>query len=210
VVGQSDIVLLAVKPHQIGEVLRNTAQAWKPGQLLISVAAGAKTGFIQSCLPPDGKVVRIMPNLPALVGEGITAIAAGEGASEEDLIQVEKLLSGLGRTVRTDEKHMDAITAVSGSGPAYVMMVVEAMTEAAVHIGLDWELAKELVLTTIGGSIKMLEITGKHPAELRNQVSSPGGTTIAAVKQLEEQGLRSAFYNAIEKAYHRSIQLGQE
>jgi pyrroline-5-carboxylate reductase len=84
------------------------------------------------------------------------------------------------------------------------------MTEAAVHIGLDWELAKELVLTTIGGSIKMLEITGKHPAELRNQVSSPGGTTIAAVKQLEEQGLRSAFYNAIEKAYHRSIQLGQE
>lgn len=126
VVGQSDIVLLAVKPHQIGEVLRNTAQAWKPGQLLISVAAGAKTGFIQSCLPPDGKVVRIMPNLPALVGEGITAIAAGEGASEEDLIQVEKLLSGLGRTVRTDEKHMDAITAVSGSGPAYVMMVVEA------------------------------------------------------------------------------------
>ncbi|MFY9322971.1 MAG: pyrroline-5-carboxylate reductase [Syntrophomonadaceae bacterium] len=210
VVGQSDIVLLAVKPHQIGEVLRNTAQAWKPGQLLISVAAGVKTGFIQSCLPPDGKVVRIMPNLPALVGEGITAIAAGEGASEEDLIQVEKLLSGLGRTVRTDEKHMDAITAVSGSGPAYVMMVVEAMTEAAVHIGLDWELAKELVLTTIGGSIKMLEITGKHPAELRNQVSSPGGTTIAAVKQLEELGLRSAFYNAIEKAYHRSIQLGQE
>lgn len=207
---QSDLVMLAVKPHQIYEVLINTAAAWKPGQLLISVAAGVKTGFIQSILPQEVKVVRIMPNLPALVGEGIAAIAAGEGVHEGDLIQVENLLLGLGKTVRSDEKKLDAVTAVSGSGPAYVMMIVESMTEAAVQIGLDWDLARQLVLTTIGGSIKMLEITGQHPAELRNQVSSPGGTTIAAVKQLEEQGLRSAFYNAIEKAYHRSIQLGQE
>lgn len=209
-VSQSDLVLLAVKPHQIKEVLLATAEAWKPGQLLISVAAGVKRGFIQSCLPPEVKVVRVMPNLPALVGEGIAAIAAGEGVDENDLTRVEEFLSGLGKTVRTEEKKLDAVTAVSGSGPAYVMMIVESMTEAAVQIGLDWDLARQLVLTTIGGSIKMLEITGQHPAELRNQVSSPGGTTIAAVKQLEEQGLRSAFYNAIEKAYQRSIQLGQE
>lgn len=151
-----------------------------------------------------------MPNLPALVGEGITAIAVGEEVEEDNLVQVENLLSGLGETVRTDEKKMDAVTAVSGSGPAYVMMVVESMTEAAVQIGLDWDLARQLVLTTISGSIKMLEITGQHPAELRNQVSSPGGTTIAAVQQLEEWGLRNAFYHAIEEAYQRSMQLGQE
>lgn len=210
VVKRSNVVIVAVKPHQVKEVLNHTASAWKPGQLLISVAAGVKIGVVQSFLPHDVKIVRLMPNLPALVGEGITAIAAGEEVGEENLVQVENLLSGLGKTVRTDEKKMDAVTAVSGSGPAYVMMVVESMTEAAVKIGLDWDLARQLVLATISGSIKMLEITGQHPAELRNQVSSPGGTTIAAVKQLEELGLRSAFYNAIEEAYQRSIQLGQE
>ena len=209
-VRHSNVVLLTVKPHQVREVLNHTSSAWRPGQLLISVAAGIKIGVIQSYLPSDVKVIRVMPNLPALVGAGITAIAAGEEVEKEDFVQVENLLSGLGKTVITDEKKMDAITAVSGSGPAYVMMVVESMTEAAVQIGLDWDLARQLVLSTIGGSITMLEITGQHPAQLRNQVSSPGGTTIAAIKQLEEWGLRNAFYHAIEEAYQRSMQLGQE
>jgi len=209
-VGQSDVVILAVKPHQVSEVLNNTSAAWKPGKVLISVAAGVKTSVIQSCLPAGIKLVRVMPNLPALVGAGIAAVSAAEGTGEEELGQVETLLSGLGKTVRVAEDKMDAVTAVSGSGPAYIMMVVEAMMEAGVSIGLDWNLARQLVLATISGSIAMLEKTGQHPAELRNQVSSPGGTTIAAVKQLEEQGLRSAFFNAVEKAYQRSVQLGRE
>ncbi|HOQ08936.1 MAG TPA: pyrroline-5-carboxylate reductase [Syntrophomonadaceae bacterium] len=209
-VRQSDLVILAVKPSQVGDVLAYTAAAWNPGKILVSVAAGVKTSAIQSYLPGGIKIVRTMPNLPALVGEGIVAVYAAEGTEEEDLRQVESLLSGIGKTVRVEEEKMDAVTAVSGSGPAYVMMVVEAMMEAGVHIGLDWSLARQLVLTTISGSIAMLEKTGQHPAEIRNQVSSPGGTTIAAIKQLEEQGLRSAFFNAIEKAYQRSKQLGRE
>ena len=209
-VSQSDLVILAVKPHQVSDVLNHTAAAWKPGKILVSVTAGVRTGVILSYLPAGLKLVRIMPNLPALVGAGIVAVTAAEGTEEKDLRLVENLLSGLGKTVRVEEEKMDAVTAVSGSGPAYVMMVVEAMIEAGVQIGLDWKVARELVLATISGSIAMLEKTGQHPAELRNQVSSPGGTTIAAVKQLEEQGLRSAFFNAIEKAYQRSIQLGQK
>lgn len=209
-VRQSDLVILAVKPHQVSDVLAHTSAAWKPGQVLVSVAAGVKLSSIRSVLPEGLRIVRIMPNLPALVGAGMVAVAADKETGDDCLTQVEELLSGLGKTVRVAEEKMDAVTAVSGSGPAYVMMVVEAMTEAAVQIGLDWNLARQLVLTTISGSITMLEITGQHPAELRNQVSSPGGTTIAAVKQLEEQGVRSAFFNAIEKAYQRSVQLGRE
>lgn len=209
-VQQCDAVLLSVKPQQVAEVLANTYSAWHPGQLLISIAAGIKTNFMQSRLPQGVKVVRVMPNLPALVGHGISAIAAGENVGEDELLQVENLLSVLGNSVRINENKMDAVTAVSGSGPAYIMLLVEAMTEAAVNIGLDWNLSRQLVMTTIAGSIKMLEVTGQHPAELKNQVSSPGGTTVAGLQQLEEKGLRRAFYSAVEKAYQRAVQLGQE
>lgn len=207
---KSDLVILAVKPGQIEGVLCQTAAAWKPGQLMISVAAGISTAYLQKHLPEGVLVVRVMPNLPALVGEGITAICAGTGVEEEHLRQAENLMSGIGVTIRVEEKKMNAVTAVSGSGPAYAMLVVEAMMEAAVHIGLDWAVARELVLTTWSGSIKMLEVTGQHPAVLKNQVSSPGGTTIAGLRQLEEQGLRHAFFSAVERAYQRAAQLGQE
>ena len=199
-VRHSNVVLLTVKPHQVREVLNHTSSAWRPGQLLISVAAGIKIGVIQSYLPSDVKVIRVMPNLPALVGAGITAIAAGEEVEKEDFVQVENLLSGLGKTVITDEKKMDAITAVSGSGPAYVMMVVESMTEAAVQIGLDWDLARQLVLSTISGSITMLEITGQHPAQLRNQVSSPG-----APRLQQSNSWKNGAYAMLLSCHRRSL-----
>lgn len=209
-VSQSDVVILSVKPNQVAEVLNHTFHSWYAGQIVISIAAGLTIDYLQKRLPPGVLVVRAMPNLPALIGEGIAAISTGPGIQDEDISKVEVLLRGMGSLLRIDESQMDAVTAVSGSGPAYIMLVAEAMIEAAVHIGLDWNSARKLVIATMLGSTRMLEITGQHPAELKNQVSSPGGTTIAGLRQLEEMGLRTAFFNAVERAYLRAIQLGQE
>lgn len=209
-VSRSDVVILSVKPDQVADVLNSTFQSWHTGQIIISIAAGLTIDYLQKRLPPGVMVVRAMPNLPALIGDGIAAISTGAGLQDEDICKVEVLLQGMGSLLRIDESKMDAVTAVSGSGPAYIMLVAEAMIEAAVHIGLDWQSARKLVIATMLGSTRMLEITGQHPAQLKNQVSSPGGTTIAGLRQLEEMGLRTAFFNAIESAYLRAIKLGQE
>lgn len=209
-VNQSKTVILAVKPQQVADVLALTREAWTEDKLLISIAAGVKTGTIEGLLDVPVPVVRIMPNTPCLVGAGVSAYCPGKHARSEDLELVGKVFSTTGLAIPTEEKNMDAVTAVSGSGPAYVFLVAEAMMNAAVQVGLDINTARQLVLKTLAGSIKMLEDTGEHPAILREQVCSPAGTTIAGVRQLEARGLRAAFFNAIEAAYLRSIELGNK
>lgn len=209
-VNQSTTVILAVKPQQVADVLNMTRDAWTGDKLLISVAAGIKTGTIEELLDVPVPVVRIMPNTPCIVGSGVSAYCPGKHTRSEDLELVEKVFSTMGLALPMEEKNMDAVTAVSGSGPAYAFLVVEAMMNAAVKIGLDINTSRALVLKTIEGSIKMLEDTGEHPAILREQVCSPAGTTIAGIRQLEVDGLRAAFFNAIEAAYLRSIELGNK
>lgn len=205
----SDVVLLAVKPGMVNTILDETRSAWNESKLLISIAAGISTLTIEQKLGVEIPVVRVMPNTPCLVGEGASAISAGQNAGANHLALVQQMLNSVGISVLIDESYMDAITAVSGSGPAYAYLVAEAMIDAGVQAGLSSEMARQLVIHTIKGSMTMLDKTGEHPAVLKAQVCSPGGTTIAAVRQLEENGLRKAFFNAVEKARERSIELGQ-
>lgn len=209
-IAKADIVVLAVKPQQVPDVLTSTRDVWNEKKLLISIAAGIKTSTIEALLASPVPVIRVMPNTPCLVGAGISAFCPGNYAGSRELKLAGKILQTTGIALATEEKNMDAVTAVSGSGPAYVFLVVEAMINAAVQVGLDINTARQLVLKTIAGSIKMLEETGEHPAVLREQVSSPAGTTIAGIRELEANGLRRAFFDAIEKAYTRSIELGNK
>lgn len=204
------LVILAVKPQQIRNVLASTREFWTPEHLLISVAAGITTSTLENELGLHLPVVRVMPNTPCLVGEGVSAISGGRYASHGDVQLVERMFNNLGKTLVIEEKYMDAVTAVSGSGPAYIFLVIESLINAALQIGLDTNMAKNLVLNTIRGSVSMIEQSGEHPAVLREQVCSPAGTTIAGVRQLEENGIRKAFFQAVEKAFQRSIELGKD
>ncbi|MGI5912444.1 MAG: pyrroline-5-carboxylate reductase [Syntrophomonadaceae bacterium] len=205
-----NIIILAVKPHQVKEVLEAARDFWHEGQMLISIAAGIKIATLEKITEDKIPVVRVMPNTPCLVGEGMAAVAAGSKAAEREVNMVIGLFNRLGKAIKIDEKYMDAVTAVSGSGPAYVFLVVEAFVNAAINIGLDAVIARELVSKTMLGSLQMLEKSGDHPAILRQDVSSPGGTTIAGIRKLEDNGLRKAFFDAVEMAYLRSIELSQE
>jgi pyrroline-5-carboxylate reductase len=188
-------------------VLDEIAPAVKPGQLVVSLAAGITTAFLESRLPDGVAVVRVMPNTPALVDEGMAAIAPGSHCDDDHLAVAEGLLGSTGRVLRVPEKHMDAVTAISGTGPAYVFFVVESMIEAGVHLGLPRATATELVVQTLVGSAKMLRETGSHPVVLREQVTSPGGTTAAALRELEVHKVRAAFLAAMEAARNRSAEL---
>ncbi len=206
----SDVILVAVKPYQVEDLIKGVSDYWQPDKLMISVAAGISTSSIEKNLPPGARVIRVMPNTPALVGKGMSALCCGQGAESRDTDFALDVFNTVGKAVLVEEKHMDAVTAVSGSGPAYVFMVIEAMVNAAVYTGLDGNLARELVLQTMQGSLAMLEETGTHTAKLREDVCSPGGTTIAAVRKLEENGLRTAFFSAIEAAWLKSKELGRD
>lgn len=210
VVAGSDIVIVAVKPAQVREVLQATHDQWNETKLLVSIAAGIKIANIEKQAPEGVRVVRVMPNTPCLVGEGASAIAGGHSASLADLQTVQEMLEQVGLTIIINETHMDAVTAVSGSGPAYAFLVAEAFIDAALGAGLSSDISRQLVLQTLKGSIKMLEQSGSHPAILKAQVTSPGGTTIAGLRQLEAGGLREAFFAAVEKAKQRSIELGAD
>lgn len=207
---ESEIIILAVKPDKINEVLQNGTGFWQEDKLLVSVAAGIKTSYIEEICRQNIPVIRVMPNTPALVGEGVSAISRGRFADDDHVKIVKDVFSSLGVTVIVDEKMMDAVTAISGSGPAYFYLVIEAMINAGVQIGMDWETARFLVLNTLKGSAALLEKSGDHPALLREAVCSPGGTTIAAVRKLEENGIRKAFFEAVESAYKRSCELGNK
>ena len=207
---KADTVVLVVKPQDMGEVLDEIAPHVSGGTMVVSLAAGITTGFIESRLPTGTAVVRVMPNTPALVDEGMAAISRGSSCDEPHLVEVEELLSATGKVIRVPEKQQDAVTAISGSGPAYLFFVVEAMIEAGVHLGLPRATATELVVQTLVGSAKMLRETGTHPVVLREQVTSPGGTTAAALRELEIHKVRAAFLAAMEAARDRSRALSGE
>jgi pyrroline-5-carboxylate reductase len=201
---KAETVAVVVKPQDMGDLLDEIASELRPGQLLVSLAAGITTGYIESRVPEGVAVVRVMPNTPALVDEGMAAISPGSHCDEGHLAEAEALMASVGKVLRIPERQMDAVTAISGSGPAYIFFVVESMIEAGVHLGLPRATATELVVQTVVGSAKMLRETGSHPVVLREQVTSPGGTTAAALRELEVHKVRAAFLAAMEAARDRS------
>jgi pyrroline-5-carboxylate reductase len=203
-------LVLCVKPQDIDSLLAELAPVVRPEHLVVSVAAGIPTAKINAALPDGVPVVRCMPNTPALVDEAMTAISAGAHADEAHLETAEALLAAVGRVVRVPESQLDAVTALSGSGPAYFFYLVEAMIDAGILLGLPRTLAAELIVQTAIGSAKMLRDSGEHPVQLREAVTSPGGTTIAAIRELEVHGVRAALLAAIEAAALRSAELGAQ
>ena len=206
---KADTVALVVKPQDMGDVLEEIAPDLRAGQLVVSLAAGITTAFIESRVPEGVAVVRVMPNTPALVDEGMAAIAPGSHCDESHLTEAEALMASTGKVLRIPEKQMDAVTAISGSGPAYIFFVVESMIEAGVHLGLPRATATDLVVQTLVGSAAMLRETGTHPVVLREQVTSPGGTTASALRELEVHKVRAAFLAAMEAARNRSRELAE-
>ena len=201
------IVVVAVKPQDIEVLLGEIGGLLGEEQTVLSIAAAIPTSLIEGHLLARVPVVRAMPNTPSTVHEGIAGIAAGAHAAESHLAAAEEVLSHLGRVVRVPESHMDAVTAVSGSGPAYFALLAEAMIEAGILLGLSREISTQLVVQTMLGTAKQLRDTHTHPVELREMVTSPGGTTIAAIRELEMAGVRAAFLNAIQAAMDRSREL---
>jgi pyrroline-5-carboxylate reductase len=206
-VERADTVVLVVKPQDMGAVVDEIAGSVKPGALVVSLAAGITTEFLEQRLPAGTPVVRVMPNTPALVDQGMAAISPGAHCDDEHLAHAESLLSAVGKVVQVPEKHQDAVTAISGSGPAYIFYVTEAMIEAGVFLGLPRTTATELVVQTLYGAATMLRETGEHPSVLRENVTSPGGTTVAALRTLDDHKVRAAFISALEAARDRSHEL---
>jgi pyrroline-5-carboxylate reductase len=203
------VLLLAVKPQDIGTLLGSLADSVDAGHLVVSVAAGVPTSTIEAALPEGVPVVRVMPNTPALVDEGMSVLSAGAHADEGHLDEAEALLAAVGRVRRVPETQQDAVTALSGSGPAYFFYLVEAMVDAGILLGLPRDLAADLIVQTALGSAVMLRDSGEHPVQLREAVTSPGGTTIAAIRELERHSVRAALIAAIEAAHARSVELGR-
>jgi pyrroline-5-carboxylate reductase len=204
---EADVVVLAVKPQDIGALASEISPHVRPQTLVVSVAAGISAGYLEPRLPAGARLVRVMPNTPMLVGEGMSVLAAGTHAGEEDLARAETVLGAVGKVVRLSEGQLDAVTALSGSGPAYVFLVAEAMIDAAVLLGLARPVATELAIQTVLGSAVMLRDSGDTPAQLREAVTSPGGTTAAALRRLEDGRLRAVFSDALEAARDRSREL---
>ena len=208
-VAWADVLVLMVKPQDMEILLSQIREHVTPEQLVVSFAAGIRTSFVEKHLPDGVHVVRVMSNVAVLVDEAMSVVAAGSNAEDRHLEVAEELLGYVGRVIRLKEVHLDAITATSGSGPAYFFLLAEAMIEACILLGLSRDVATELIIQTMLGSAKMLRDTGKHPVVLREMVTSPGGTTIAAIRHLEEAGVRAAFLNAIDAACRRSAELAQ-
>ena len=201
------LVVIAVKPQDFDTLLGEIAPAITPEQTVLSVAAAIPTAAIEKRLAAGVPVVRAMPNAPAIVHEGMAGLCPGAHADEEHLALAEEALAHLGAVVRVPEEYMDAVTAVSGSGPAYFALLSEAMIEAGLLLGLAREVSTQLVVQTMFGTAKLLRDQQMHPVELRERVTSPGGTTIRAVRELEQAGVRAAFLNAIQAAMDRSREL---
>jgi pyrroline-5-carboxylate reductase len=208
-VRDADVVILAVKPQIMGDVLRDIAPAVEPRHLLISIAAGVATATIRAALGKDARIIRVMPNTPALVLQGAAAVAKGKGLERDDLATAQEIFGAVGRVVVLDEELMDAVTGLSGSGPAYVAIVIESLADGGVKMGLDRATAMTLATQTVLGAAQLLLETGLHPGALKDMVSSPGGTTIAGISALEEGGIRTTFIRAVERATQRSRELGR-
>ena len=204
------LIVIAVKPQDIEGLLGEIGTLVLPEQTVLSVAAAIPTARIESRLSAGVPVVRAMPNTPSTVHEGIAGLSAGAHADEQNLDLAEEALSHLGAVVRVPEQALDAITAVSGSGPAYFALLAEAMIEAGILLGLSREISTQLVVQTMFGTAKQLRDEKMHPVELREMVTSPGGTTIAAIRELEMAGVRAAFFNAIQAAMVRARELASD
>lgn len=206
---RAQIVVLSVKPQILSRVLDEVADAIDPEALVISIAAGIPVAAIQARLASGTRVVRAMPNTPALVDAAATAIARGEHARESDLDDAKKIFDAVGLTVVLEESQLDAVTGLSGSGPAYVFLILEAMSDAGVKVGLSRRNAQRLAAQTLLGSAKLLLETGEHPGMLKDMVTSPGGTAITGLHTLENGGVRTTLINAVEAATRRSRELGE-
>jgi pyrroline-5-carboxylate reductase len=204
----ADTLLLAVKPQDMNRLLGEIAPAVAADRLVVSVAAGITTAFIERRLAGEVPVIRVMSNTPVLVDEAMSVISAGAYAGEEHLVRAEELLRPVGKVLRIPESQQDAATALSGSGPAYVYYLVESMVDAAILLGMARGAALEMVTQAVYGAATMLRESGEHPVILREAVTSPGGTTISAIRELERHGVRAAFLAAIEAARDRGRELG--
>jgi pyrroline-5-carboxylate reductase len=207
---ESDVVVLSVKPQTIDKVLTEVGGSIRPDQLVVSVAAGVPIEALEARLPPGSRVVRSMPNTPATVQAGATAIAGGAHAREDDLRIARELFEAVGRVVQLDETLLDAVTGLSGSGPAYVMLIIEALADGGVKVGLHRDTALLLAAQTVFGSALLLLETGEHPGRLKDMVTSPGGTAIAGLHTLESGALRRTLMDAVESATRRAAELGTE
>lgn len=209
-VSDCGIIILAVKPQIMSDVLGGLNDFVSGKHLIISIAAGITLSFIEEKLPNGCRVIRVMPNTPALILEGAAAISGGTSATQEDLEVANTIFSAVGKCVTIDEKYLDAVTGLSGSGPAYVFSFIEALVDGGVKVGLNRNDAELLVMQTLLGSVKLALETGDHPAVLRAMVTSPGGTTIAGLHELEKAGFRAAVMNCVEAATNRSEELGKQ
>ena len=203
----AEVLLLAVKPQDMAALLAELGGTVPADRLVVSMAAGITTATIEAALPAGTPVVRVMSNTPVLVDEAMSAISAGSHAAEEHLALTEELLRPVGQTIRVPEAQQDAVTALSGSGPAYFFYLVEAMTDAGILLGLPRQVAHDLIVQTALGAALMLRDSGEHPVKLREAVTSPAGTTINAIRVMEDHGVRAAMLAALESARDRSRQL---
>ncbi|MBL6763805.1 MAG: pyrroline-5-carboxylate reductase [Verrucomicrobiae bacterium] len=210
VLQRANIILLAVKPGQIESVLTGIRDTATKGHLFISIAAGVPIAKMESCLPTSARLIRVMPNTPALVGASATAYALGSHASQSDGDLAGRLFSALGTAYPVPENLLDAVTGLSGSGPAYVYMIIEALSDGGVAAGLPRDIATKLAAQTLLGGARMVLETGIHPGQLKDMVTSPGGTTIEGVHALERGGLRATLMNAVRAAAEKSRKLGQD
>lgn len=207
VAASSDVIFLAVKPQQIGEVLSGL-QGKADGKLVVSIAAGVRMAVLSEKLGPGVRLVRVMPNTPCLVGQGACGYCLGDTTTEDDARLVDQLLAAVGVAFPLAEKLMDAVTGLSGSGPAFVYTIIEALSDGGVRMGLPRNVATALAAQTVRGAAEMVLATGEHTGTLKDRVTSPGGTTIAGIQALEAGGLRAALMAAVETATRRSIELG--
>ena len=200
----ADVIILAVKPMTLNDVLDSIRELVSPRQLFITIIAGVESAYIRERLGKENPVVRVMPNIAATVDAAASAIAVSPHATDEHIAVTEAIFSAVGDVVRVEEEHLDAVTGLSGSGPAYIYMVIEALCDGGVKMGLPREVAMKLATQTVLGAAKLVKDTGLHPATLKDQVTTPGGTTISAVHELEERGLRAMLISAVVTATERS------